>query len=150
MSDTPQHEAHRRPDTPPMAESFMEFDLPCEIHRLKAETTWSTVQNARTLVKYDDVRVALMALQAKVRVPNTRPRRGSPSTCCLATFKSGHPVEPSIFATAVCSPSTEACLMRSKHWKRALLFSQSHGRRRNQACHEGVRRHHGGNGLLNG
>jgi quercetin dioxygenase-like cupin family protein len=52
-----------------MAESFMEFDLPGEIHRLKAETTWSTGQNARTLVKYDDVRVVLMALQAKVRVP---------------------------------------------------------------------------------
>ena len=69
MSDTPQHEAHRRPHTPPMAESFMEFDLPGEIHRLKAETTWSTGQNARTLVKYDDVRVVLMALQAKVRVP---------------------------------------------------------------------------------
>jgi len=47
----------------------MEFDLPSEIHRLKAETTWSTGQNARTLVKYDDVRVVLMALQAKVRVP---------------------------------------------------------------------------------
>ncbi len=47
----------------------MEFDLPAEIHRLKAETTWSTGQNARTLVKYDDVRVVLMALQAKVRIP---------------------------------------------------------------------------------
>ena len=69
MSDTPQHEAHRRPHTPPMAQPFMEFDLPAEIHRLKAETTWSTGQNARTLVKYDDVRVVLMALQAKVRVP---------------------------------------------------------------------------------
>ena len=69
MSDAPQHEAHRRPHAPPMAESFMEFDLPSEIHRLKAETTWSTGQNARTLVKYDDVRVVLMALQAKVRVP---------------------------------------------------------------------------------
>ena len=69
MSDIPQREAHRRPHTPPMAESFMEFDLPGEIHRLKAETTWSTGQNARTLVKYDDVRVVLMALQAKVRVP---------------------------------------------------------------------------------
>lgn len=69
MSDTPKHEPHRRPHSPPMAEPFMEFDLPAEIHRLKAETTWSTGQNARTLVKYDDVRVVLMALQAKVRIP---------------------------------------------------------------------------------
>ena len=33
MSDVPQHEAHRRPHTPPMADPFMEFNLPAEIHR---------------------------------------------------------------------------------------------------------------------
>jgi quercetin dioxygenase-like cupin family protein len=52
-----------------MAERIMEFDLPAEIHRLQAETTWSTGQNARTLIKYDDFRVVLTALQAKVRIP---------------------------------------------------------------------------------
>jgi quercetin dioxygenase-like cupin family protein len=52
-----------------MAERIMEFDLPAEIHRLRAETTWSTGQNARTLIKYDDFRVVLMALQAKVHIP---------------------------------------------------------------------------------
>ena len=40
MSDTPQHEADRRPHTPPRADPFMEFDLSAEIHRLHAETTW--------------------------------------------------------------------------------------------------------------
>lgn len=69
MSDAPQHEAHHRPHTPSMAERLMEFDLPAEIHRLHAETTWSTGQNARTLIKYDDFRVVLTALQAKVRIP---------------------------------------------------------------------------------
>jgi quercetin dioxygenase-like cupin family protein len=69
MSDTPQHEAHHRPHTPSMAEPLMEFDLPAEVHRLHAETTWSTGQNARTLIKYDDFRVVLTALQAKVRIP---------------------------------------------------------------------------------
>ena len=69
MSDAPQHEAHRRPHTPPMADPFMEFDLPAEIHRLRAETTWNTGQNARTLIKYDDFRVVLTALQASARVP---------------------------------------------------------------------------------
>ncbi|HYN09778.1 MAG TPA: cupin domain-containing protein [Vicinamibacterales bacterium] len=68
MSDTPQHEAHRRPHTPPMADPFMEFDLPAEIHRLQAETTWNTGQNARTLIKYDDFRVVLIALRAKARM----------------------------------------------------------------------------------
>lgn len=47
----------------------MEFDLEAEVHRLKAETTWSTGQNARTLIKYDDLRVVLMALAANARVP---------------------------------------------------------------------------------
>jgi quercetin dioxygenase-like cupin family protein len=69
MSEAPQHEAHHRPHTPSMAERMMEFDLEAEIHRLHAETTWSTGQNARTLIKYDDLRVVLTALQAKVRIP---------------------------------------------------------------------------------
>jgi quercetin dioxygenase-like cupin family protein len=52
-----------------MAEPFMEFDLEADIHRLKAETTWSTGQNARTLVKYEDFRVVLIALQRDARMP---------------------------------------------------------------------------------
>ena len=70
MSDTPEHESHRRPhEAPPTAGPYMEFDLPAEIHRLHAETTWSTGHNARTLIKYDDFRVVLTALQASTRVP---------------------------------------------------------------------------------
>ena len=69
MSDIPHHEPHARPHTGPMAAPFLEFDLPAEIHRLKAETTWSTGHNARTLVKYDDLRVVLIALRANARMP---------------------------------------------------------------------------------
>ena len=36
---------------------------------MHAETTWSTGHNARTLIKYDDFRVVLTALQASARVP---------------------------------------------------------------------------------
>jgi len=46
----------------------MEFSLESEVHRLKAETTWSTGQNARTLVKYEDLRVVLIALQRDARL----------------------------------------------------------------------------------
>jgi len=42
--------------------------LPAEIHRVHAETTWNTGQNARTLIKYDDVRVVLIALAAEARM----------------------------------------------------------------------------------
>jgi quercetin dioxygenase-like cupin family protein len=52
-----------------MAAPYLEFDLPAEIHRLKAESTWSTGHNARTLIKYDDLRVVLMALQRDARIP---------------------------------------------------------------------------------
>ena len=71
MSETPQHESHRRPHTPPMAGVFSEFDIPAEIEHLHAETTWAaTGQNARTLVKYDDLRVVLIAMAAKARMPD--------------------------------------------------------------------------------
>jgi quercetin dioxygenase-like cupin family protein len=69
MSSTPEHESHRRTHAPPTAGPFMEFDLPAEIHRLHAETTWSTGHNAKTLIKYDNLRVVLTALQANARVP---------------------------------------------------------------------------------
>ena len=69
MSETSQHQAHRRPHTPPLAEPFLEFDLPADIRRLKAETTWSTGQNARTLIKYADFRIVLITLAAKTRLP---------------------------------------------------------------------------------
>ena len=72
MSDTPEHEPHRRTHASPAAEIFAEFDLAAEIHRLKAETTWSTGQNARTLVKHDDFRVVLTALKAGARIPEHR------------------------------------------------------------------------------
>ena len=69
MSDVPQHEDHRRPHTPPAADPFMEFNLPAEVHRLHAETTWNIGQNARTLIKYEDFRVVLIALAAEARMP---------------------------------------------------------------------------------
>jgi quercetin dioxygenase-like cupin family protein len=52
-----------------LASLFLEFDLPAELDRLRGETTWSMGQNARTLVKHDDFRVVLIALQANARIP---------------------------------------------------------------------------------
>ena len=69
MSDQPEHQPHHRPHTLSMAESLMEFDLEAEVERLKAEATWSTGHNARTLVKHADVRVVLIAVQRNARMP---------------------------------------------------------------------------------
>jgi quercetin dioxygenase-like cupin family protein len=60
---------HRRPHTSSMAGPFLEFDLTAEVSRLHGESTWKTGQNARTLIKYDDLRVVLMALKAGTHIP---------------------------------------------------------------------------------
>ena len=41
---------------------------PAEVSHLRSETTWNTGRNARTLLKYDDLRVVLTALQANIRI----------------------------------------------------------------------------------
>jgi len=46
----------------------MEFELSAEAQRLRSETTWNTGHNARTLIKYDDFRVVLIALAAEARL----------------------------------------------------------------------------------
>ena len=60
---------HRRPHTSSLASPFLEFDLIAEVDRLHRESTWNTGHNARTLIKYDDLRVVLMALKAGSRIP---------------------------------------------------------------------------------
>jgi quercetin dioxygenase-like cupin family protein len=70
MSDAPHDDRqHRRPHTPPMAAPFLEFDLKRQLEQLHEEPEWTSGQNARTLVKFDDFRVVLMALRARARVP---------------------------------------------------------------------------------
>jgi quercetin dioxygenase-like cupin family protein len=58
----------RRPHSGPMAGTFLEFDLSAEVERLRRERPWSHGHSARTLVKYDDLRVVLMALDPNARV----------------------------------------------------------------------------------
>ena len=70
MSDAPNDQPqHRRPHTPPMAAPFLEFDLNRELEELHSEPAWADGQNARTLVKFEDFRVVLMALRARVQMP---------------------------------------------------------------------------------
>jgi quercetin dioxygenase-like cupin family protein len=64
MADTAQGVMHARPHPTTMSAAFMELDLPAELSRLHEEATWSTGQNARTLIKYDTLRVVLVALKA--------------------------------------------------------------------------------------
>jgi quercetin dioxygenase-like cupin family protein len=61
--------AHKRPHPQSMAGPYLEFNLAGEIDQLHGETAWSTGQNAKTLVKYDDFRVVLTVLRAQARIP---------------------------------------------------------------------------------
>ena len=63
MSDAAdEHAQHRRPHSQPMAAAYLEFDLARELEQLHREPGWSSGQNAKTLVKYEDFRVVLTAL----------------------------------------------------------------------------------------
>jgi quercetin dioxygenase-like cupin family protein len=64
MAETIQDVMHTRPHAGSMSTAFIELDLPAEMSRLREESAWSTGQNARTLIKYDTLRVVLVALKA--------------------------------------------------------------------------------------
>ncbi len=69
MADPARPESgYKRPHTPPLAGPFLEFDLTAEIARLHSEATWTHGQNARTLVKHDDVRIIVIALRAQAHI----------------------------------------------------------------------------------
>ncbi len=67
MPDIPNE--HRRPHPKPMAAPYLEFDIASELAQLHREPDWLSGRNAKTLVKYDDLRIVLMALKADARIP---------------------------------------------------------------------------------
>jgi quercetin dioxygenase-like cupin family protein len=70
MPDAPKNDRqHRRPHAQPLAAPFLEFDLVRELEQLHREPEWSSGQNAKTLVKFDDFRIVLLTLRARTRVP---------------------------------------------------------------------------------
>lgn len=60
---------HRRPHPQPMAAPYLEFDIAHELEQLHHEPGWTSGQNAKTLVKYEDLRIVLTALKAQSRIP---------------------------------------------------------------------------------
>lgn len=59
----------RRPHPQAMAAPYLEFDIAREVEQLHREAGWQSGQNAKTLVKYDGLRIVLIALQAHSRIP---------------------------------------------------------------------------------
>jgi quercetin dioxygenase-like cupin family protein len=52
-----------------MDEPYLEFDLGREVEQLRREPEWERGQNAKTLVKFETMRVVLTALKAQARIP---------------------------------------------------------------------------------
>ena len=59
---------HQRPHPGPMTGPFLEFDLGREFRQLKEEDAWGAGRNSKTLAKYDDFRIVLIALKAGIRI----------------------------------------------------------------------------------
>jgi len=73
MSDASnEQQPYRRRHSQPLAAPYLEFDLAREVEQLHREPEWKTGRNARTLVKYDSLRVVLTALKAHARIPEHR------------------------------------------------------------------------------
>jgi quercetin dioxygenase-like cupin family protein len=62
-------DGYRRPHPQPMAAEYLEFDIAREIDQLHHEAGWKSGQNARTLAKYDGLRIVLVALEAHSKIP---------------------------------------------------------------------------------
>ena len=70
MSDTTNEAPqHRRPHSKAGAGPYFELDLTRELEELHREPEWKTGHNAKTLVKFDNLRVVLTALKARSRIP---------------------------------------------------------------------------------
>jgi len=69
MSEPPNETPQRRPHSKPAAGPYLELDLTRELEELHREPEWKTGHNAKTLLKFDNLRVVLTALRARSRIP---------------------------------------------------------------------------------
>ena len=76
MAD-PSHE-HRRPHPQPMAAPYLEFDITRELEQLHREPGWNSGQNAKTLVKYEDLRIVLKLVLKSVALRPKQLADGAP------------------------------------------------------------------------
>ena len=58
-----------RPHPSALAGPYLEADLTREIDQLHEEAEWNNGHNAKTLIKYEDLRVVLQVLKAHARIP---------------------------------------------------------------------------------
>jgi quercetin dioxygenase-like cupin family protein len=52
-----------------MGARHVQFDLGAELDLLQQEREWQSGHNSKTLVKYDSLRIVLIAMKARTRIP---------------------------------------------------------------------------------
>jgi quercetin dioxygenase-like cupin family protein len=52
-----------------MAAPHLQLDLNAELQQLRREPEWTSGHSSKTLVKYDSLRVVLISLKARARIP---------------------------------------------------------------------------------
>jgi quercetin dioxygenase-like cupin family protein len=85
MADAPGTGGMRRPHAKTLSAPWLEFDLAREQDLLEREGEWSNGQNARTLVKHEDLRIVLIALRTGASIPEHR----APGRISIQTIR-GH------------------------------------------------------------
>ena len=70
MAVIEQETKHRRPHPHSLSGPFLEVDLVREVEELHREPEWTNGQNAKTLVKYEDLRIVLTVLKPRKKVPD--------------------------------------------------------------------------------
>ena len=69
MAEQQNRPAHRRAEFPGIGTPHLEFNLASELERLQQEPEWQKGHNSKTLVKYDNLRIVLVALGKRARIP---------------------------------------------------------------------------------
>jgi quercetin dioxygenase-like cupin family protein len=72
MSASFDHAAAAQHRPPMSADPHLAFDLPQEVEHLRQQAAWSSGPRAKTLVKYDDLRLVLIALKKGARLAGHR------------------------------------------------------------------------------
>jgi len=67
MPDAPNDNRRSHPQA--MSGPYLEFDVARELEQLHREAGWQSGQNARTFVKYEGLRIVLIALKGHSRIP---------------------------------------------------------------------------------
>ena len=116
MSDAPNE--NRRSHPQPTAAPYLEFDIARGLEQLHRERGWQSGQSGKTLVKYDGLRIVLIALKARSRIPRHQTEGQISIQTVVGHIQVRAQGEASICRRERCSRWTKAYLTTSRRSSR--------------------------------